>query len=161
MIEIILRDGEVVKIDDHDSWALSYQWYLNRTSANTAYARNRKLGYLHRLILNPPKNRIVDHINGDTLDNRRENLRIVTAKLNTVNRPKPFVNTSGYKGVIKVSNGWRAQIKNDGRFICLGKFDSPVRAALAYDLKAIELWPDHAFTNFPREILKLIDLEKA
>lgn len=158
MIELKLRDGEVALVDDIDSWVVSHKWYLNQTSDNGAYVRCRKLGYLHRLIMRPPKHKVVDHINGNGLDNRRENLRIVTPKYNSTNRPRNFgrKGPGSYKGVIWQRNRWRAQIKNDGKCIYIGQFKSEVLAAIAYDKKAIELWGDHALPNFPKEIHKLI-----
>lgn len=102
-------------------------------------AQNKSF-YLHRLIAERIAERpltskdTVDHINGDTLDNRRENLRLVTPSQNTMNRGKPNTNTSGYKGVSKSApNTWRAYISFDKKRIHLGSFKTKEDAARAYN----------------------------
>ena len=104
---------------------------------------------MHRLIMSPPDGMHVDHINGDGLDNRRENLRIVTPQLNQANSRKHIVGTSRYKGVAwsKASRKWRAYIAIDRKQTHLGLFDDEVSAALAYDTKAKQVFGEHAFTN--------------
>ena len=99
----------------------------------------------------------VDHINGDTTDNRFSNLREANQVKNGVNRGKPSNNTSGFKGVSwhKQGKGWAAQlgIRVDGARskIHLGLFDTPEEAARAYDEKALELHGEFAKLNFPKE----------
>jgi len=74
-----------------------------------------------------------DHINGDGLDNRRENIRVSTKSQNQANRRNlQSNNTSGFKGVDFHRGKWRAQIKVDGRKIDLGSFDTPDEASGAY-----------------------------
>ena len=89
---------------------------------------------LHRFILDCPKGMIVDHISGNTLDNRRENLRICTPAENSRNYKKPKTNTSGYKGVSwdKKSLKWRAAIGFNNKVIHLGFFSSAEEAHSAY-----------------------------
>jgi hypothetical protein len=79
---------------------------------------------MHRVVVNAPKGTVVDHINGDSLDNRKENLRICTNAENVRNSPKHSNNTSGYKGVIwaKREQKWCAQIIVDGKLINLGYY---------------------------------------
>jgi hypothetical protein len=67
---------------------------------------------LHQLLLVCPNNMVVDHIERNKFDNRLENLRIVTVQDNNKNRPKPITNTSGFMGVCKEGNTWRAFINN-------------------------------------------------
>ena len=67
---------------------------------------------LHQLLLVCPNNMVVDHIYRNKFDNRLENLRIVTVQDNNRNRPKPITNTSGFMGVCKERNSWRAFINN-------------------------------------------------
>ena len=91
--------------------------------------------YLHRIILKAEKGDIVDHINGNTLDNRKSNLRICTQLENCRNVKKNKRNTSGYKGVSFSSNmgKYRAAIKaTKGKKIVLGYFDDPSEAHKAY-----------------------------
>ena len=124
-------------------------WY---TRPSGKRQRRRKTLQLHRLLMNPPKGMMVDHINHNGLDNRRENLRICTHAENQHNSRKQKNNTSGYKGVYwdKSKKKWRAQIKKDNK-IHIGMFDIIEEAARAYDAKAKELFGGYAQLNFPEE----------
>jgi hypothetical protein len=108
---------------------------------------------LHRLIMNPPKGMMVDHINGDGLDNRRANLRVCTNAENGRNQRLSKNNKSGYKGVswFKRDKKWRSKIKHEGKSRCIGLFDCPEKAARAYDAVAKELFGEYANLNFPEE----------
>lgn len=79
---------------------------------------------IHRYLLECPRGYEVDHINQDTFDNRRCNLRIVTHQQNQINQPPQRNNTSGCSGVNwhKSRNKWRARIKVKGQEICLGYY---------------------------------------
>jgi hypothetical protein len=108
---------------------------------------------MHRLIMNTPKGMVTDHINGNPLDNRKENLRICTAAENKQNRAAGKNNTSGFKGVSrhKRTNSWHARIGHNKKPIHIGCFEDKEEAARAYDRKAIELHGEFAQTNFPIE----------
>lgn len=123
---------------------------------NTVYVRRAERGKtikMHRVIMNvtDPKCHI-DHINGDGLDNRKENLRMVTNHQNRLNSRTYKTNQAGYKGVspIQTVTGlrWRSTITLNGTQHHLGCFDTPTEAALAYDLKSLELFGDYACPNF-------------
>lgn len=90
MRKIKLTQGKYILVDDDDFEYLSqFKWYLLKIVGYTSYAirsQNKKTIYLHRDILKPNKNAVVDHLNGDGLDNRRENLRVVSQKENQQNR---------------------------------------------------------------------------
>ena len=79
--------------------------------------------YLHRFVLKAKKGENVDHINGNKLDNRKENLRKCTRSQNFANRKKYTNNTSGYKGVSKHGNKWQADIQINGKSKYLGIFE--------------------------------------
>lgn len=119
---------------------------------------------MHRLILNPPEGFLCDHINHNGLDNRRENLRIVTPCENTRNQLKQNKrrNTSSYsqyKGVTRHGNyfttktcsyPWAAQINSATLgHMYLGSFATEEEAAVAYDKKAREWFGEYACCNFP------------
>jgi len=81
---------------------------------------------MHKIIMNPPEGFVIDHINGDTLDNRKENLRVVHQSVNMRNRKSCEGSTSGYVGVHRHSQNknWCAQIKFDGKTHHIGVFES-------------------------------------
>lgn len=135
-------DAEVVR---------QHRW--NRLASNGLVFTNRSGGrrgllYLHRLIMGEPAGLEVDHQNRDTLDNRRENLRVCLRHENASNRGVPSNNTSGFKGVGRLRNGrWFAQIKRRGKRTHLGCFATAEEAARAYDAAAAEMHGDFALTN--------------
>jgi hypothetical protein len=93
-----------IKIDEKNEHLLNTKWYLDKDG----YAITREGIKMHRIIMNPPKNMVVDHINHDKLDNREENLRIVTRQVNARNRKK-------VTGVFKRNDTgkWQAQIMHN------------------------------------------------
>ena len=116
-------------------------------------SRNRSI---HRFIMNFPKGMDVDHINGDALDNRKENLRICTRSENCRNKKVRSDSKSGYKGVHQRPPNGRYQAyigdpTRKGRHMYLGHHDSAEEAARAYDKKAIELHGEFASLNFPKD----------
>jgi HNH endonuclease/AP2 domain len=121
-----------------------YTTYVHRT-------RNVQPRELHRFILGTAS--VVDHINGDALDNRKINLREATSRKNQQNAQKHFreTNTSNFKGVHwhKTNKKWRSIIQVNGAHLSLGCFYSEYDAALAYDTAAIEYFGEFAKTNFP------------
>lgn len=106
---------------------------------------------LHRAIMLARPGQIVDHINGDPLDNRDCNLHFVTSGQNRANSRKDRDNRSGYKGVswCRSSRKWVAQIWANGCRYYLGVFAHSKRAALAHDRAAIALHGEFAGLNFP------------
>jgi hypothetical protein len=99
---------------------------------------------MHRQIMGAKEGQEIDHINGNGLDNRRENLRIVTRSQNLANRPAFKSSKSGYKGVRKNKNG-------TGKMIYGLQFDAPEEAARAYDRCALMFFGEHAQLNFPTD----------
>ena len=109
-----------------------------------------KTALLHRFLmgLKVGDGMLVDHKNHNTLDNRRENLRVCTKSQNTMyTRRRP--NKSGYRGVRYRKGKWDAVVTKDYQHHHVGRFNSAELAAKAYDRKAIELFGDYAMLNFP------------
>lgn len=103
---------------------------------------------MHRLILGAKKGEIVDHINGNRLDNRKENLRLVNRFQHRWNSGKRSDNASGYVGVHKYSSGyrpnpWVAQITYKKKKMHLGYFKTPEEASRVYQEKAIEFFGEY------------------
>ena len=146
---IPLTRGAFAKVDNEDFDKLKViNWYIT----HYGYAKNDNHSYIHRLILNCPDDKYVDHINHDKLDNRKSNLRICTRRENNINR-KPLsilTKTSLYKGVCwdKSRNKWRANVGYNGKKIHLGRFENELESAKAYDDKAKELFGEYAYLNF-------------
>ena len=105
--------------------------------------------------MDPPKGMVVDHINGDALDNRKENLRVCSYSQNSCNKKIRSDSRSGYKGVVKVGKKWQAYIGDPDtpatrkRRLYLGTYTTAEDAARAYDNRAKELYGDYALLNFP------------
>jgi hypothetical protein len=106
---------------------------------------------MHREILNAPAGVFVDHKDGDGLDNRKENLRIVTSAQNQQNRRKiSRKTTSKYKGVYfrRENKKYCALICCKGKRMHLGYFDNEIDAAKAYDQAAKKFFGEFARLNF-------------
>jgi len=127
------------------SWCIDTQGYARAK----IYWQNKSLWIsMHQFIL-PPKNRKeVDHINGDKLDNRTCNLRLVSRQQNSWNITKVKAK-SGYKGVwqFKKYNRWRAYISVNHEKKYLGSFIDVKDAARAYNSAAIKYFGEHAYLN--------------
>lgn len=109
--------------------------------------------YLHRQIIDAKKGQIVDHINHDSTDNRRENLRFATQSQNTVHSKKPTTSCTGYRGVVhsRSRKGYfSVQIVKDKKKHEWHGFKTSKDAALFYDGKAFELYGEFAPCNFPK-----------
>ena len=103
---------------------------------------------MHGLIMPAPDGQFVDHINGNGLDNRRENLRLVTHQQNSFNQ-KHHGGSSKFKGVSidRISGSWRAYITVDGKRKHLGRHGTEIDAAKAYDMAAKEFFGEYAKLN--------------
>jgi len=137
MKEIILTQGKIALVDDEDyAWLNNFKWYANKLPCTyyAARAKPKRMGteQMHRIILNAPSNLQVDHVDGNGLNNQRNNLRLVTPRENTQNRH--YKMTSNYPGVSfkKQANKWVAQIQIKNKKIHLGYFDTEEEAHSKY-----------------------------
>lgn len=152
------RRGEGLEaiVDDEDYPIVnSLKWFMANTGRPYAVIwRKRTNGVhkqknvsMHRLILQPPDDMQVDHINCNVLDNRRANLRLATHSQNQYNRPAR--NASGRKGVTwhKGAQKWMAQIEKNNKPRYLGLFVDIEDAAAAYNAAAKELFGEFAHVS--------------
>jgi hypothetical protein len=102
---------------------------------------------MHKEIMNTPEGLHTDHIDCNSLNNQKSNLRIVTYSQNQANRKLNRDNTSGYKGVLKIRNKFLAGIKVNQVYLHLGTFDNPFDAARAYDEAAKTYFGNFARLN--------------
>jgi len=149
--EIPLQNGMVALVDDEDyERCMEYLWYANASNRSSVVVLNNKSILLGRFILNATnRQHVVTHKNNNRLDFRKENL-VITSFLQALHKSKGRKNTSSkYKGVSweKWSGKWRANIRNKGKTIFLGRYDNEDDAALAYNKAAIEIFGGHAYQN--------------
>lgn len=141
MKEIISKGVSIIVDDDVFEWASKKKWCI-QDRGYTKYVKSRA-GYLHRIIMKVNNSRLViDHLNGNGLDNRRENLRICSSAENAKNRHFRRIGcTSKYWGVYykKNRNKYEAHIKHNGKMIYIGIFNTEIEAAMAYNSMAIQL----------------------
>ena len=120
-----------------------YRWYLNSGYACADNPNGKGKGfhkvYMHRLIMSALKGLVVDHINGNKLDNRRDNLRVCTPAQNAKNRSGAIPTGMHY---MKSRGMWVAQITNNREHICLGYFKTAAEAAASYRTASKLLFKD-------------------
>lgn len=142
MKEIKLTQGKVALVDDCDFEYLNqWKWYAHKSirGVNLYYAKrnskelNRKTIFMHHVVIGKPSSGLVtDHIDGNGLNNQRNNLRIVTQRVNSQNNHN--TQTSSFVGVTfhKQTKKWQAQIKINGKSKYLGLFNKEEDAHLRY-----------------------------
>ena len=141
MREIKLTQGKVALVDNEDfEWLNQWRWYFDNGYA----ARRSKKILMHRVIMQAKKGQLVDHIDHNTLDNRKQNLRIATRSQNNMNAYIRKDSKSKFKGVSLHTNGkWQATIRNQ----YLGLFVTKEEAALAYNQALIDAKVDYPILN--------------
>lgn len=147
IIIIDLKDLDKIK---------NYTWFTKKSMNNSYYVyasttidkKEYKLS-LHRFIINAQQGSVVDHINGNTLDNRKINLRLCSKNENNKNAKKNKRGTSSiYKGVTKRPSGrFGVYIQCNKKTYCVGTYDSELDAGIAYNKKAVELFGEYAKLN--------------
>ncbi len=152
-VAIPLTKGKVAIVDDADAEMLSqYRWcYLSVGYAARHERINGKdrMILMHRFLLSASPEQLVDHINGNGLDNRRENIRLCTKADNQRNQRRNSKNTTGYKGVSfdKGRGKYIASIQVLGTQIHLGRFSTAEEASKAYEEAASRYHGEFAYTH--------------
>ncbi len=132
-------------VDKHITWLTNqFNWRANKQGYMVTTMGHQTIK-LHRLLLMVGPYELVDHINGNRLDNRFSNLRVVTPQQNCMNRYAPK-GVSGVKGVSRdhVRGKWKASIKHSGVHTTIGRYPTIAEAALAYRNKEVELFKQYA-----------------
>jgi hypothetical protein len=159
MKEIQLTKGKVALVDDEDFEYLNqFKWYASRAK-NGFYVHRALKGInrkqiktsIHRVIMKAEKGIIIDHVDGNGLNNQKNNLRICTLGQNQMNRGAQLNNKSGFKGVHYFNNttdkNWIAKISYNKKIIYLGSYSNPIDAARAYNEAAIKYHGEFANLN--------------
>lgn len=163
MALITLTKGYVTQVDDEDfAWLSQYSWRASVTTPWLVYAMTdiqeedgkiHTIG-MHRLLVSAPEGSLVDHADRNTLNNKKENLRLATKRQNSANSRDRIRATSKYRGVCQTTYNkvvkWRARITLNGRSIHLGVFDNELSAAAAYDEAALQNFGEFSTLNFSK-----------
>lgn len=162
-----ISKGMKTKIDKEDFERLSRDGFLKwnaqivgkKVYASKNVGRHRKV-YLHRYLKDAPTGMVVDHIDGDSLNNTKANLRLCYHRDNIRNSKGKEGRQSEFKGVSQQSRGsrsWFAQISIGKEHVSLGSYSCPEDAAKAYDIAAMILFGDFCKPNYAasRKFLKL------
>jgi hypothetical protein len=147
LIPLTKGQNAIVDAADYD-WLNQWNWTAVWNSCTKSFYGKRRGASMHRVILGLMPGEPGDHINRNTLDNRRKNLRKANFSQNDCNRGPQGNNTSGYKGVCFNHEGWVARIAINGETKYLGNFVTKEDAARAYDRAAKELHGEFAYQNF-------------
>ena len=168
-MKITLHNGREFRIDESDlDLVNSYKWNVHIKKSGYKYVYrfeflngSYKMRHFHRELLNCPDKMFVDHQNGDTLDNRRSNLRICTNRQNQWNQ-KRVRGVVPFKGVTFEFGKYRSRIRVNGKKINLGMFKSAQEAAEAYANASRLYFKEYSFlcdstavtTNLERRTVK-------
>lgn len=154
--EIILTQGKVAIVDDEDyDYLNQFKWHASKLSGKFYARRYIKLSkpsikiLMHRDIMKPEKVYVIDHIDGNTLNNQKNNLRICTHAQNMRNSKININNTSGFKGVYwnKQNAKWTALIRLNNKKIHIGYYIDIKDAAKAYNAAALKYHGEFANIN--------------
>lgn len=176
LFKIRLSDKEsdfaIIDIEDRDKVMRHTWWTTNGYASSGYYIGNRKTGRkwkslrMHRIIMGcDDSTKKIDHINGNRLDNRKSNLRFCSNQQNSFNMAqsarKNKNSTSRFKGVFydKKRNAWTSAIMKDYSRHFLGRFDSEIQAANAYNAAAKKMFGSYANLNkFTKDEIRQLSL---
>jgi len=133
---MILKGYEVLYDPEDEELVHRHRWFYNKGYAETKV--NGKTVSMHRMVMGlypkGVKGAVVDHLNGNKLDNRKGNLRITTVQGNSFNRRPHRNNPLGVRGVQPTKNGkYLAYIRVDGKTYNLGTYSSLEEASAVYE----------------------------
>ena len=170
MKEIALDNGKIMLCDDNDYLLFKHMKICtNYGDGKPKYARtwsfirskekgkkgNNKCVLIHKLLIKCPPGMVIDHINRNGFDNRRENLRVVSQKENSRNQGLHKLQKNGFKGIRKRPSKhqeiWQAFIMVDYKQINLGYYKTKEEAARARDIGTLKYHGPYGHLNFPRE----------
>ena len=149
-LECVVKNGRRFLFDESDlpsvqgqTWTIDKDGYVRGNSGKKAVR-------FHRMIMAAKPDEVLDHINGDPSDCRKQNLRIVSQHQNSMNHSLNKNSTTGFKGVCfdKKEQKYMAHIHPNRRMVFLGYYDDPIEAALAYDKSASFYFGEYAKLNF-------------
>lgn len=145
------NDENKIMMCDLEDWSRLDKYYWRDVRGYAETTINYKHYKFHRMAMNIDNKKIkIDHINGNTMDNRKINLRLCNDQENSFNRYKNSNNTSGYKGVYfdKERGKWRGAIQYNGRsYKSPKRYDRPEDAYEWYKNKSNELFKEFSVFN--------------
>jgi len=150
MTKLLIRGLEVLVDDEDVAFVTQHKWYVAKRNYLFRYiGHSSNFKYLHHELLGATRHSHVDHINHNTLDNQRANLRICSISQNAMNRNKRPNTSSRFKGVsfYKRYKKWKARVKIDETEIWLGYFNDEINAAKAYNEAAKKYFGEFAQLN--------------
>lgn len=163
-IHVKLTRGKVAMVSPVDYARVSvHRWYAHR-SGWTWYAKNTKGVGMHRMVLRAPKGKLVDHIDGNGLNNVRSNLRLATHSQNAINRHLRLPVPTHFRGIYQnpKTDRWFAHVSHYGKSIMKGEeFTRPEDAARDYDRIVLMLHGEFAATNESQRLFELTPHEFA
>jgi hypothetical protein len=147
-----MGDDCVLLIDEADFDEIGHlRWSVFKCHGGLRYIWRSGPILMHRQILDAPKGMTVDHEDGNGLNNRRFNIGLATYKENCARRVSAKNHgESGYRGVYRSGKRWYSTICVDYKLLCLGTFDTPEEAAIAWDASAIAARGRFTYLNFPQ-----------
>ncbi len=155
--KIPLTQGKFAIVDDKDfDYLNQWKWRISEWKGSKYAVREVRINKkqhtirMHRLIMKAILGQEIDHRNHNGLDNRKGNLRFCSHKQNLQNSKKRQNCSSKFKGVCwdKIQQQWAVRLGPRLGRIWVGRFDSEIEAAKAYDYKAKEVYGEFAYANF-------------